>query len=382
MNFLIEYNSYAEQITDAPLIFHQFVGIGIVGASIGNKIFLNYGDNNLYPNCWIVLLAPSSAYRKTTALNIGKRILRNVDERLILPDEWSQEKLVEELQDFPQGAMFSSEFLRFIKMLDKDYMSGAKAFLTEIFDCPDKYSRKIKQKVISVSNISLSIFSATTLNWFLQAINESDLAGGFLPRFLFVPATSKEKTLPVPPPADIHKQNELVKLLREIYELKGEATILPEALEYYKRWYHRFENEYLKNLSILSPFFTRLCTYALKFSIIYQVSNDKGLKITEDAMKQATQTANFLANKLEDLVKEFTFTNFARNKKKVLDLIRGNNNEGIDRSKLLQLSHCSATQLNEIIRTLCEERSIRIETLKKDGKPLTMYYINDNTKEA
>ena len=69
--FLKSYVDYATKQTDTPKLFHLFTGLAIVGASLGNKVFVRAWGKNIYSNLWIVTVAPSGFYRKSTAINLG-----------------------------------------------------------------------------------------------------------------------------------------------------------------------------------------------------------------------------------------------------------------------------------------------------------------------
>ena len=50
MNFLNSYVQYASEITDAPVEFHDFTGLAILSAAIGNKVHFEFAD----PPCEVV----------------------------------------------------------------------------------------------------------------------------------------------------------------------------------------------------------------------------------------------------------------------------------------------------------------------------------------
>lgn len=377
-DFLDLYKDYATEITDAPLIFHQFVALSIVSAVLGNKVFLKSGDINIYPNLWIILIAPSSCFRKSTAIGIGARILRPVNEDLIYPTEFTQEKILEIIERQPEGIFIHYEFMTLSGLLSKDYNAGLKAFLTEIYDSPPYYTRKTVSRSYEIRNPCISILSATTQEWFLERAKEGDLLGGFLPRFIFVPASSKEKSLAFPPPADMTKRNKLVRTLKEISELKGEIHFSPEAEKLHREWYVRYEAK--MDSGLLNGFYSRLETYALKFAILIEIIRNRSLIITEKSIKEAGQLVNFLTESLRKLAdNDFTFTGFQRCKRKVEKIIKFAGNEGIVRRDLLRKSKVSADYLDKIIETLKEEETISEEKVKGETKPYQIYRCNSES---
>jgi len=377
-DFLQLYLEYAREITDAPLIFHQFVALSIVSAALGNKVFLKSGDIDIYPNLWIILIAPSSCFRKSTAIGIGARVLRRVNEDLIYPTEFTQEKILEIIERQPEGIFIHYEFMTLSGLLSKDYNAGLKAFLTEMYDCPLHYARKTVSRSYEIRNPCISILSATTQEWFLERAKEGDLLGGFLPRFIFVPASSKEKSLAFPPPADMSKRNNLVRTLKEISELKGKIEFSPEAKRLHREWFVRYEAK--MDSGLLNGFYSRLETYALKFAILLEIIKNRSFTIGEKTVKEACQLVNFLTESLRKLAdNDFTFTGFQRDKKKVERLIKSAGSQGIVRRDLLKKSKVSADYLNKIVETLKEEETINEEKVKGETKPCQIYRYNSES---
>jgi hypothetical protein len=137
---------------------------------------------------------PSSFWRKSTAINSAESLLRSSAPDAVLPSDFSREKFLEILGKTPAGMLTLKEFGGFLAALGRDYMGGMKETLTELYDGPDEYSRSLKSSTFTVKRPALTLLAATTLDWFEGRIDEGDLRGGFLARFLFV--TAKHKASP------------------------------------------------------------------------------------------------------------------------------------------------------------------------------------------
>src|SRR3990167_5799800 len=201
MNFVEAYVQYAEQFTDSPPILHHRVALSVLSTVINRNVWLSQGHKKIYPNLWMLIIAPSSFYRKSYTLSIGEDLVREIDTSLVLPREFSHEKLIESLQEQPHGMLIFYEFKTFMGLMERDYMSGTKSLITELYDCPLLYDRKtIKGGTTSIREPFLNILAASTMDWFVSSIKDDDMAGGFLPRFLIVTAPKKDKILPFQPP--------------------------------------------------------------------------------------------------------------------------------------------------------------------------------------
>jgi len=189
---LREYFDYAEPITDSPPVYHLFTGLATIGAAIGNKAYINFGPNRIYANLWIILLAPSSIFRKTTCINISRSVLDRISPQSIFAHHITTEKLLQELNNHPAGIITPYEFKSLMMMLAKDYNNGLKELLVEIYDSPASLKRSTIGNSFEIQNPSLSILSASTLSWFNESVKSGDVFGGFLSRFLFIPSTTKK----------------------------------------------------------------------------------------------------------------------------------------------------------------------------------------------
>ncbi|MFC1682889.1 DUF3987 domain-containing protein [Candidatus Zixiibacteriota bacterium] len=353
-----EYVEYASALTDAPEVFHLFVGLSILGTAVGKRAFVSFGATPIYPNLWIVLLAPTSFYRKSYSVTIGRNILDNFDEHMVMADEFSPEKLFESLAQKPQGVLIWSEFGSALSNFERSYMQGTKEFLADMYDSPRKRTRKLRGTEYVIRQPCISILSASTPEWLRNKIKEDDIRGGFFNRFVYVPATIKTKTMALPPKPDQILEKKLIRKLSEYKKLSGDVD-LSAARQFYEGWYRDYEGQLLSltDADLMSGFWTRLSIYTLKFAMLFQISQDGSLIIGSDAMSKAVLLTHFLRDSLNQILGEsLVFSRDMRNKNRVLKLI--NHEPGISRSKLLQHSHLLRKQLDPILDTLIEEESI------------------------
>ena len=374
---LTDYLSYATEFCDAPNIFHQATLYSITGTLTGRKRWYNYGDLKIFPNMWVILLAPSSLYRKSTSINIGIRLMNRVKPSLIYPSEFSHEKLIEILQGQPTGTFVFFEFLTFLGQLERDYLRGTKGLLTELFDAPDFYQRKTKTADILIENSAINIVSATTMAW-LKNVNEMDLLGGFLPRFLFIPATSKYQSIALPIEADIVKQNGLISHLHRLTVIEPKKLIFSEeAKKEYIRYYHKLElnitnMKYQKASTLLN----RSSIYLLKLAIIIQTLIDpESNEITIEVLQEGIKFLNTCIIDIENLFGELTFNKTETHILRISNLIK-QAPDGISKSKLLTSSGMLSKELNAILDTLMESNKIEKLDIKTSTKPTVIYKIN------
>lgn len=391
-NFIKDYRAWGSGLTDAPPMYHYMGAISAISTVLGNQVWVQYGSQKLYPNLYILLLGPSSAYRKTTSINMAKKIVAKVNPDKILPNEFSYEALLDILSRRPQGTFYYSEFHTLAGLLSKDYMAGTKAFLADIYDSPPVYERKTKGYEIKLENPCLSILSASTQAWFLKGLQEEDFMSGFLARFVILSEMEKLKSIAWPRGSDTVQENDLVRQLKAISELKGEMNVstqvkmqfilndgicedLQPVRRIYEDWYcETWEPEYLnRQSSLFRPFFERLATTCIKFAMIFAVSKGR-TDILEEDFWEAQKLTEGLANGLLILEgEEIVFGKAQAQRKKVRDIIRQSPNT--TREYLLRQSRLSAKELDEAVNTLRQSGEIDWVSQRNEGarKPVTCY---------
>jgi hypothetical protein len=369
--FIYLYHGYASPITEAPEIYHLFVGMSLIAAACGRNIYLPFGSQRIYPNVWVILVGTSSNLKKSTAINIGKTILTNVDPTVILPTEFSREALLELLQNKPRGLFCWNEFGGVLAQFELNYMAGTKEMMTDLFDCPMEHRRILKKQEIIITEPCISIVSASTLEWLTSKVKEQDVRSGFLARFIYVPGRSRSKLLPFPPRPNLEDRTELIHQLKQIATVKGEVSLTSDARKHYEVWYADSDRVLSQETDTerLSPFFSRLQTYAFKFAMIYQISENRSLQIEEENMMRACQLVQLLRRNVKELLEDgLVFGKEGQDQQKVKKLIVQAG--ALGRSNLLRQTHFDAAYLDRLVGTLIQQEAIRVV---KEGKKVTYF---------
>ncbi len=364
--FIKDYYSYACPLTEAPESFHLFVAFALAAAVCSRNVFFRLGPQVIYPNIWILLVAPSSRCRKTTAVNMGRSLLWKLENDYVYPNEFSSEALLELLQERPQGLFCWSEFGGVLEQFNRSYMIGTKEMLTDLYDCPQRHTRHLKKDIITIENPCISILSASTVAWLNSKLREDDIMSGFLARFVYVSGTEPSKLLPIPPVPDPAVQSELVSQLEQISRVEGEVTLSQEAKEMYEDWYtqHKTATEKEQDFERIAPFLSRLETYLLKFAMLYQISEDHSCEIQVHNMKMARDLVEMLRVNIRCLLDTgLVFSQEERDVQKALKIIK--QEPGIDRSSLLRKFRHGKMRLDDAVATLVDREDIRVDSKKK-----------------
>jgi len=255
----------------------------------------------------MVLLAGSSFLRKSTSLTIGKDLLRQTFTEMAMPEHITLEKMLDVLEKNPTSCFFPMEFASFISMTERSYNEGMMSVITELFDNPSDYRRSTKgggDRV--VKEPFMSILTASTFDWFGKKVKQSDIYGGFLARFIFIPAHKKNKFMAFPPERDPRKISELKNSLGAIAAIKGKVIFNDDCKRLYSIWLKEHEDQLINHpkVGLLSGFMTRLAIYALKFSLIYHFAESKSLTITPQSIYRGILAVEYLKADLFKLADE------------------------------------------------------------------------------
>jgi len=208
-NWLAAYMEWAGTTgNQTPMIFHQAAGLWLLSTAIGRRL---YGEApwgvKLYPNLYLMLVAGTTFYRKSTAYKLAEQVARDAIPHMLMPIPGSPERFQEALagrmpsnfdkltkqqqerltkaQPFAaQRGLLKDEVAGLFGAINKrDYMTGMKDLLMELYDCPDYFDKDTQTGLNIVENAALSILGVTTPAGLGTAVSHTDWANGLLIRF-------------------------------------------------------------------------------------------------------------------------------------------------------------------------------------------------------
>jgi predicted transcriptional regulator len=191
-----------------PMIFHQAAGLWLLATAVGRRL---YGEApwgvKIYPNLYLMLVASTTFYRKSTAYKLAEQVARQAIPHMLMPTPGSPERFQEALagrmpsnfdklakeqqerltkaQPFAaQRGLLKDEVAGLFGAINKrDYMTGMKDLLMELYDCPDYFDKDTQSGLNIVENAALSILGVTTPASLSCAVNTGDWDNGLLIRF-------------------------------------------------------------------------------------------------------------------------------------------------------------------------------------------------------
>jgi hypothetical protein len=285
--------------SESPMIYHRWTALSIIGALLGRQAWLPFGNSEIYPNQYIMLMGSAGA-RKGTAINPGRKLLRLAGYDTFAADAVSKEMFLADMgkknnealeldletlvDDNPaETFVVAEEFNDFIGQGDLPFVTR----LTKLWDNLDEYRHpKLHGKSVYIYKPTVSILSANTQQNFAMAIPAEAIGNGFCSRFLFIHSepTGIQITFPTTPSETDRAW--LVDRLKEIrIKCKGPMRIDEDALETFDKIYKKFKplDDYR-----FQHYSTRRFTHLLKLCIIITCANLRMTITKEDAINANT----------------------------------------------------------------------------------------------
>jgi hypothetical protein len=398
MDFIEKFKNYINNegnpLNDSPIIFQEAVALMILSSVAQRRYFFYFAGKKTFCNIWMLIVAKSSMFRKSTIIGNGIDIIEQIDRNIKLPNEFSTEELIAILDRNPQGTFFVDEFSTFYLQFLRNYMATGIGFLLEMFDRVSSYQRKLRSgETFYIKDPFINIISATTLTALERELKAKDIENGFLYRFCIVYCNKQEKEIELPLSKPQPKLLEpIITHLQKIRENSQYYEFTKKAQENYIEWYHKVKRDYKEYLTgHFSSYLTRLLVYCLKFCLLYHLAREDFIKpqLDENDMNNAINWTNRLIQSTFRVLNLIAYTEYERHRRRILQYL-ANNHEiteeksyyGVSKSRLLRYMKLEAGQLTRILNSLKEEEVIKEEQIKPSDshKPLTIYYICDENE--
>ena len=301
MNWLQLYQKYTEA-HEAPSLFHLWTGVATIMAVLERKVHCPVMFDDIYPNLYIILVAPPGRCRKGSSMMIGARLLEDArDEGLsihVCPEMITREALIRQIAECQttyeeNGNLINHCSLTAISTELDTIMSSNPGdmlkLLIELFDAQlhDIFVYKTKGSgTDTVRGLWFSLFGATVPSFFKTPDLQKSIGQGFTSRCIFVYACEKrfqsklciddigERLATSKRLQDIKRR--LVKGLVKINSMTGEFDWTDNASEFFNKWYDNLPKELKKEGTIehLQPYYERKHVHAIKLAMILSASED------------------------------------------------------------------------------------------------------------
>lgn len=306
--WLADYIEYT-MLSEAPAAFHFFTGCAVLGAAIGRKVWFAKGYYRVFPNHQIILVAPTGKCRKTSALNLGLKLLQQLDGLNILADKTTPEALTAELSTLgmgtggklytareAHGVVYAPELAVFLGK--QRYNEGMISLLTALFDNPDKWLGSTKGAgKQELTNVCITFMGASTPDWLVSAIPQDAFGGGFMSRLLFIVQEDTPRCFPIP--KAVTTPIELIRGLQHRHKatVGGEMTFEDSKAEFwYSMWYTASRKDIPED-DKMAGYHERKPDHLLRLAMVLALS-ERRLKVTEADLVMSSQLLSYIESQM------------------------------------------------------------------------------------
>lgn len=361
--------------TDAPDKFVFWGAISLIGAAMRNHTYIDIGTFRLFPNQFVVFVAPPGV-GKGTVMALVEELNAEIKPNPVintLSDRITAEKIIETIADgWDTGLQFVNQQ---IVPQTKDHscllfsseirvLLGASDWMLEFLEeawSKTSFNYQTKNKgSVKCTDMCCSLLAASVPD-FLRNVNKEVhmvITGGFSSRCLFIHADKPSKDLPFPEPLKKNKHSKglydkLIEDLKVIASLKGEFSINPEArmiFEDFLKTNRKLAED--DELEAVINFRARIKAHVLKLAMAFSASRSDTLVINKFDMSNAIAEARKVGVALNKLFRGVGDSADAENASRVQEIIE---KAGMVTKKELVRKlrrHCTVEALERILYTL------------------------------
>lgn len=337
---------------------------------LSRRVKLDMGPFQVYPNLYIILVAGSGRCRKSSAIGVIEKLLRETEKPQrpnIIAQRITPEALIDALrhtvvdgvkqkaEQLCDGFVVADELATFLNK--KSYEAGLAPLLIKFWDCAEEFEYRTMGRGSEIArNTCLGMLAGSTIDWLKNAVPEEAVGSGLTSRFLFIYVDRPTKPIARTSfsPEKERLSQELIKELEGLAKLKGEARLTEDAWDVYEELYIQFfENSPMFEDAKLSGYASRRNVYLLKLALIFACQEH-----TLDILPRHIIGAQAMLQKVEigfpKVLTLLTSSERGSSVEFVYERIAQMGSQGIYRAHLMRLSShkMNSRELDDILRTL------------------------------
>ena len=292
-----DYYDFAQDLEACPR-FKFFSAACVLGALFSNRVWLQRGDESLlpklFPNVWVILLAPPGRGHKTSTINMAINCLEAAapDIRL-LADKLTPESLVKTLSAPTRGEgaiqIGPTDATGLIKAPElsvffgkQQYNTGLVSLITDLYDFRERWSSETIMRGKNIlKNVCISILGGSTPTWLQKMLPEDAFTGGFMSRFVMCEMPGKyfkrrafPRRIKGTPAWD-----QIVDGMRRLQPMQGKMDWTREASDAYQAYY---ENLFPSGDVQRDAYQEREAEQILKIAMLLALSQENMIMTLED----------------------------------------------------------------------------------------------------
>lgn len=383
-NWLAAYLEYTSDL-ESPESFHMWTALGTLSAATRRhtSLVMNYGT--IYPNLYIIMVAASAELRKSTAANVGRKILLDtIVDINVMQDSMTSQGLTKSLnhkrsamengvvvEKLQSDVVIYADEVANLFSYDKLRAAQMSIFLTTTYECPDVYEHTTsRDNKIRLYNMYTTLIGCTDPKN-LRTI-PAETSDGLVGRLLWVIESKRRNANSGWVDDDknqLRKQllrEALIHDLRRITQVHGAFKVETDARQYYDDWYYKLaKNENIDQDS--KAFYHRCHATVLRIAMLLSLAKREDLTITLDDMHGGLTLINEQLPANQKLSVWKGATNYEALRAKYVSFLQAQPGKMAVRSKVLKHMGVVADEFDRVTATLAQDGTIAIADQKVGG---------------
>jgi len=382
---------------ESPTLFFVWNALWLLSTVLKREAWLRWYPGKLWPNLYVVIVAPPALCRKSSSMTIGDKLLRSLPSCLpstldaykketkiitgkttpegllgaLAPDTkmfFKREEVDEsaKLVTVEKGSQVALSISEFAVFLGKQqYNTGMVTLLTDLFDCKDSDAEVTRGRGEKpLTDIYVTLFGAITPDGLRMSVPEEAFGGGFMSRMIIAYQGVPTKIYSMPKRFTGYPTWEdlRLKLAWIAQNAVGEYYLTPEAEAYYDSWYREWKSHIFESGSD-RPEENRIDSLILRVALLMRVQEYRpGQDITVANIHDAKRLIEFTMATSKYATEDVGGTVYSTHMHAVKRLIERRGS--VDRRRLSQFMSsrgATAKEISDIIDQLSTEGFLRIK---------------------
>lgn len=294
-----DYVNYTRR-TESPLSYHIFCSLCVLGSALGRRVYKSKGHFDIYPNYWCVLVGPPGRVKKTSAIDIARKLVAQGALCPIMSDKLTPEALVKALQTAGgHQFVYAPEFS--VLLGRQRYLEGLSTLMLRLADCPSEWTVETMMRgPETVTNIALTVLGGSTMSLLTGATPDQVTSSGFLSRFVVVVEQDTRRMYPEPEKGASSLEANLLKTLERLKAWSGSATWASEHVrEMHHEWYRAHKAE-LRSLDseMMAEALDRMDVHLERTAMLVHLAEHDDLAVCESCFQTAVSLITYVKSKM------------------------------------------------------------------------------------
>lgn len=295
-DWITKFMEYTDGIP-SPDIFRQWSAISAVAGALERRVFVETGRSLLYPNMFIVLVAPPGV-GKSQAISQTYFLWQELKDLHLAPDNVTKASLIDtlmssrrniilnggqDLLDYHSLLVAASELGVLLPSHDLEFLS----VLNHVYDNPKCYreNRRTNKLAIDISYPQINILAGTQPGYLATLMPEEAWSMGFTSRIIMIYAPTSPR-VPLFGVFDKRSPRQLINGLLDMTNLCGQFAFTDDAKKRIEDW-NLTGCPPMPDHSKLQHYNPRRIIHVLKLAMVAAVSETMSLIITLDHINRA-----------------------------------------------------------------------------------------------